>query len=79
MDNNMVFSYDYGKQKKRQQKTNAPPSLAILMAMAVRQSNSDGIAQCVMSRATREATGHRHRVTTCYILPQRPPGQQKMK
>ncbi len=29
----MVFSYDYGKQKKGRQKTNAPPSGAISMAM----------------------------------------------
>ncbi len=49
------------------------------MATAVRQSNTDGIAQCGMSRATPEATGHRHRVTTCYILPQRLPGQQANK
>jgi hypothetical protein len=33
MDHNMVFSYDYGKQKKGRQKTNAPPSGAISMAM----------------------------------------------
>ncbi len=29
-----------------------------------------------MSRDTLEATGRRHRVTTCSVLPQRPPGQQ---
>jgi hypothetical protein len=44
MDHNMVFSYDYGKQKKGWQKTNAPPSLVILMATVVRRSNTDGIA-----------------------------------
>ncbi len=49
------------------------------MATAVRQSNTDGIAQCGMSRATPEATGCRHWTTTCYILPQRPPGQQANK
>jgi hypothetical protein len=32
-----------------------------------------------MSRATPEATGHRHQVTTCSVLPQRPPGQQANK
>jgi hypothetical protein len=46
------------------------------MAMAVRRSNTDGIARCGMSKATPEATGRRHQVTTCSILPQRPPGQQ---
>ncbi len=49
------------------------------MATAVRRSNSDGIAQCSMSRATPKATGHRHRVTTRYVLPQRTPGQQANK
>jgi hypothetical protein len=49
------------------------------MAMAVRQSNTDGIAQCGMSRATLEATGRRHRATNCYVLPQRLPGQQANK
>ncbi len=49
------------------------------MATAVHQSNKDGIAQCGMSRATPEATGHCHRSTTCYVLPQRPPGQQANK
>ncbi len=32
-----------------------------------------------MSRATPEATGRRHQVTTCYVLPQRPPGQHANK
>jgi hypothetical protein len=49
------------------------------MATAVRWSNTDGIAQCGMSRATPEATGRRHQATTCYVLPQRPPGQQANK
>jgi hypothetical protein len=40
----MFFSYDYGKQKKRWQKMNAPPLLAILMVTAVCRSNTDGIA-----------------------------------
>ena len=35
--------------------------------------------QCVMSRATSEATGCHHRVTTCSVLPWRPPGQQANK
>ncbi len=49
------------------------------MATAVRWSNTDSIAQCGMSRATPEATGCWHWATTCYILPQRPPGQQANK
>jgi hypothetical protein len=49
------------------------------MATAVRRSNTDGIVQCGMSRATLDATGCRHRVTTCYVSPQRPPGQQANK
>ncbi len=41
--------------------------------------NTDGIAQCGMSRATPEATGRRHWATTHSVLPQRPPGQQANK
>ncbi len=75
----MVFSYNYGKQKKGQQKINGPPLQAILMAMQVRWSNTDIIAKCGMSRATPEATGRCHRVTTCSVLPQQLPGQQQTK
>ncbi len=49
------------------------------MATAVHRSNTDGIAQCGMSRATPEATGCCHWVTTWYVSPQRPPGQQANK
>jgi hypothetical protein len=49
------------------------------MATAVRRSNTDGIAQCGMSRAPPEATGRHHWVTTCYVSPQRLPGQQANK
>ncbi len=56
-----------------------PPLLAILMATAVRPGNTDGIARCSMSRATPEATGRRHQVTTCSVLPQREPGQHAYK
>jgi hypothetical protein len=52
---------------------------AILMAMKACWSNADGIAQCSMSMATLEATGCRHRVTTCSVLPQQPPEQQQTK
>ena len=47
--------------------------------MAVRRSNTDNIAQCGMSMATPEATGHWHRATTHSVLPQWPPGQQSTK
>jgi hypothetical protein len=58
---------------------NAPQLRPISKALRMRRSNTDGIAQCSMSRATLEATGCRHRVTTCSVLPQRPPGQQANK
>jgi hypothetical protein len=58
---------------------NAPCPLAVLMATAVRRSNTDSIARYGMSRATPEATGCRHWATTCSVLPQRPPGQQANK
>ncbi len=75
----MVFGYGYCWWQNWQWWTNAPRPPAVLMATAVRRSNTDGIAQCDMSRATPEATGHRHQATTCYVLPQRPPGQQANK
>jgi hypothetical protein len=49
------------------------------MALAVRWSNTDGIAQCGMSRATPEATECWHQATTCSVLLQRLPGQQANK
>jgi hypothetical protein len=58
---------------------NAPHLPAILIATAVRWSNTDGIAQCGMSRATLEATECLHWATTCSVLPQHPPGQQANK
>jgi hypothetical protein len=45
----------------------------------MRRSNTDGIAQCGMSRATPEATGRRHQATTHSVSPQQPPGQQAKK
>ncbi len=79
VDHNMVFGYGNCWWQNRQWWTNAPRLPAVSMAMAVRRSNTDGIARCGMSRATQEATGRRHRATTCYVLPQRPPGQQANK
>jgi hypothetical protein len=75
----MLFSYGYCRWQNRRWWTNAPHPLAVSMAMAVRRSDTDGIARCGMSRATPEATGRHHRATTCYVLPQRPPGQQANK
>jgi hypothetical protein len=49
------------------------------MAMVVRRCNTKRVAQCSMSRVTPEATGRRHRATTCSVSPQRPPGQQANK
>jgi hypothetical protein len=42
-------------------------------------SNTDGIVQCNVSRATMEATGHQHQATTCSVLPQQLSGQQAYK
>ncbi len=75
----MVFSYGYCRWQNRQWHQHVPPLLAVLMAMVVRRSNTDSIARCGMSRATPEATGRRHWVTACSVLPQRPPGQQANK
>ncbi len=75
----MVFGYGYCWWQNQQWQTNAPRPPAVLMATAVRRSNTDGIAQCSMSRATLEATGRRHWATTCYVSPQQPPGQQANK
>ncbi len=75
----MVLGYNYSKQKRRLRQTNAPHLPAILMATAVRQRNTDNIAQCGMSRATPEATGCRHRATTHSVSPQLLPGQQAYK
>ncbi len=79
VDRNMVFGYGYCPWQNQQWWTNAPCPPAVLMATAVRRSNTDGIAQWGMSRATPEATGRRHWATTCSALPQRPPGQQANK
>jgi hypothetical protein len=76
MDHNMVLSYDYTKQKRRRQQTNAPPLQAMLMAMRRHWSNSCGIAWWRMSRAISEVTRRHHRATTCSVLLPRTPGRQ---
>ncbi len=75
----MVLGYIYSKQKWQWRQMIAPHLPAVLMAMVVRRSNTDGITWCSMSRATPEATGCQHRATTCLVLPQWSPGQQAYK
>ncbi len=75
----MVLSYGYCGWQNWQWHQHVPPSLSVLMAMAVRRCVTKRIAQCSMSRATPEATGCWHQATTCSVLPQRPPGQQANK
>ncbi len=75
----MVFGYGYCWWQNQWWRTNTPRPPSVSMAMAVRRSNTDGIARCGMSRATPEATGCRHRVTTCSVLPQWLPEQQANK
>jgi hypothetical protein len=75
----MVFGYGYCRWQNWWWRMNAPQPLAVSMAMVVRRSDTDSIAQWGMSRATPEATGCRYQMTTCYVLPQRPPGQQANK
>ncbi len=75
----MLFSYGYWWWQNWRWWMNAPCPPAVLMATAVRRSNTGGIARCGMSRATPEATGRRHWATTHYVSPQRLPGQQANK
>jgi len=72
----MVLSYDYSNQNRRRWRTNAPPSWAILMAMAVRRWDTERIVQWRRSRAFIKATKLCHRATTCSVSPRRPPGTQ---
>jgi hypothetical protein len=73
----MVFSNQYVKQKRPRGQINAPPLRAILMAMQARWINTEGVAQCGMSRATLEVIGCCYWVTTLSVLPRQPPGQQQ--
>jgi hypothetical protein len=47
--------------------------LAISITMGMGQCNTGHIFQCSTSRASLEATGCRHRVSVCAILPWRQP------
>ena len=49
---------------------------AILITMAERRCDTKHIARCSISRATLEATGHRHWMTTHSISPRWPPERQ---
>ncbi len=50
-----------GQQANKQQSTNTPKKVAVLMAMAMRRYITAHIAQWRRSRASLEATGSRHR------------------
>ncbi len=52
-----------GQQANKQQSTNTPKQVAMLMAAAMRQYNTAHITQWRRSRALLEATGCRHRVS----------------
>ena len=77
MDHNMVLRYDYINRNRWRRRTNAPPSLAISMAMAVRWCDTACISRWRRSSAFIEATKRRHRATTRSVLPRRPPGRQQ--
>ena len=76
MDHTMDLSYDYSNQNRQRRRSNAPPSRAISMAMAVRRCDSERITRCSMTRASPEATGLCHWATTCSVLLRQPPGRQ---
>ncbi len=52
-----------GQQANKQQSTNTPKTVAVLMAMAMRRYVTAHIAQWRRSRASLEATGCRHRAS----------------
>jgi hypothetical protein len=54
-----------GQQANKQQTTNTPTKLAVLMAIAMRQYDTVRIAQWRRSRASLETTGCHHRASTC--------------
>ena len=65
----MVLSYDYDRQKRRQQQTNAPLPQTISIAMVVHWCNTAFIAQWRRSRAFIKDTKCRHWATTCSVSP----------
>jgi hypothetical protein len=54
LDHNMVLSNDYSNRNRRRRRTNAPPSWAISMALAVRRCDTEHIFRCRMTRAHRK-------------------------
>ena len=76
MDHTMILSYDYSNRNRRRRRTNAPPSRAISMDMAMRRWNTERISRLRRSRAFIKATKLRQRATTRSVLPRRPPGTQ---
>ena len=76
MDHTKVLSYDNSSWNRRRWRMNIPPPRVILMAMAVRQCNTELIPQCSMTRASPEATGRCHQVTTRSVSPWWPPVRQ---
>ena len=60
----MVLRYDYSNRNRWRRRTNAPPSLAISIAMAVRWCDNARISRWRRSRALIEATKRRHRAST---------------
>ncbi len=52
---------------------NAGESLVISIAMAMQRYNAGCIARWRTFRASLEATGCRHQLSACTVLPQRPP------
>ena len=64
---------------KNTTKTNASHLLVILMAMAMRRYGTERINQCVVLRASTEATGRRNWLSICSILPWRLPGSHTSK
>ena len=79
MNHNMVLSYDYAREKRRQQWTKALLLQAFLIAMAVWQCNTACVSRWKRSRAFIKSTKCHHQATTCSVLPRRPPGRQQLK
>ncbi len=59
--------------KKWQWQKNAPPLLAILLAMTMPWCNSECIAQCGRSRANPDANGCCHQASNCPVLSRQTP------
>ncbi len=57
--------------KKRQQQTNAPTLLAILLAMRIRRYNVERITHNIRSRATIDAIRRRKWASICPVSPRR--------